>query len=144
MACSMCLVGIWCVFLMCHKTLEAKALDVIGHCHESVMQLVQKVLPDLWSDHTLGYKTQHGFGAIIESLTTQTTPQPTNFVFHTLTNMSMSSSIQYCSAKGLTTSEKVALAYFACCSYLNLFVTAPRHSEPPNVTPFHRSSYNDR
>ena len=41
------------------------------------MQLVQNALLDLCSDCTLGYKTQRGFGAVIESLTTQTTPQQT-------------------------------------------------------------------
>ena len=62
-----------------------KALDVIGHCHEGVMQLVRKVLPDLWSDRTLGYKVQHGFGAIIESLTALNNSPPLNQLSTTLT-----------------------------------------------------------
>ena len=46
----------------------------MGHCHEGVMQSVQKALLDLWSDRTLGNKTQRGFGAIIESLTVRVMP----------------------------------------------------------------------
>ena len=66
------------------------------------MQSVQKVLPDLWSDHTLGYKTQHGFGTIIESLTTLNNNQTTQPTLIYSSNMSSSSSNQYCLARGLT------------------------------------------
>ena len=66
------------------------------------MQLVQKGLPDLWSDRTLGYKTQCGFGAIIELLTTLNNNQPLNKLSTTLLNMSSSSNNQYVSARGLT------------------------------------------
>ena len=67
-----------------------------------MIQLVQKVLLVLWSDHTLGYKTQHSFGAIIEPLTTQATTQTTQTTLNIFLNMSMLSSVQYCLAKGLT------------------------------------------
>ena len=79
-----------------------KALDVIGHCHEGVMRLVWKVLPDLWSDHTLGYKTHRSFGAIIESFTALNNNQSTQPTLNYSVNMSMSSPVQYHSAKGLT------------------------------------------
>ena len=50
----------------------------MGHCHEGLMQLVQKALPDLQSDRPLGYKTQCSFGAIIESPTALNNNQPLN------------------------------------------------------------------
>ena len=79
-----------------------KALDVMGHCHEGVMQLVQKMLPDLRSDCTLGYKTQRGFGVIIESLNAHNNNQPTQATLNYSSNMSSSSNNQYHSARGLT------------------------------------------
>ena len=79
-----------------------KALDVIGHCHEGVMQSVRKVLPDLRSDHTLDYKTQRGFRVIIESLTALNNNQPLNQLFYHSYQMSSSSNNQYVSARGLT------------------------------------------
>ena len=56
---------------------------------------------NLWSDRTLGYKTQHGFGAIIESLTALNNNQPLNQLSASL-NMSSSSNNQYILARGLT------------------------------------------
>ena len=79
-----------------------KALDVIGHCHEGVMRSVQKVLLDLQSDRTLGYKTQRSFEVIIESLTTLNNNQPLNQLSTTFLNMSSSSNNQYVLARGLT------------------------------------------
>ena len=66
------------------------------------MRSVQKVLLDLWSDRTLGYKTQRGFGAIIESLTALNNNHTTQPTLYYSLNMSSSSSNQYVSARGLT------------------------------------------
>ena len=49
------------------------------------MRLVQKALPDIQSDHTLDYKTQRGFGVIIESLTALNNNPPLNQLFTSLT-----------------------------------------------------------
>ena len=74
----------------------------MGHCHEGVMWLVRKALPDLWIDRTLGYKTQRGFEAIIESLTALNNNQTTQPTLYTSYQMSSSSNNQYILARGLT------------------------------------------
>ena len=74
----------------------------MGYCHEGVMWSVRKVLLDLQSDHTLGYKTQHSFWAIIESLTTHNNNQTTQPTLYNSFNMSSSTNNQYHLARGLT------------------------------------------
>ena len=66
------------------------------------MRSVRKVLPDFRSDHTLGFKTQHGFGAIIKSLTALNNNHPTQPTLHYSSIMSLSSNNQYILARGLT------------------------------------------
>ena len=66
------------------------------------MQSVRKVLLDLQSDRTLGYKTQCSFGAIIKSLTAFNNNQPLNQLSTTSFNMSLSTNNQYVLARGLT------------------------------------------
>ena len=66
------------------------------------MRSVRKVLLDLQSDHTLGYKTQRDFEAIIESLTALNNNQPLDQLFYPSPNMSSSSNNQYVLARGLT------------------------------------------
>ena len=88
----------------CFRTHNELIMGLLGKypLAPSVMRSVWKVLPDLWSDCTLGYKTQCSFGAIIESLTALNNSQPLNQLFYHSYQMSSSSNNQYVSTRGLT------------------------------------------
>ena len=108
MARTICSVKIWCMgsydtIAWCNQCRHDNCVD---HCEVQVhvmawwcrdygvMQLAQINVIRLWSDHTLGYKTWHGFRAVIESLTAQHNTHSTPTLLHSPT-MSMINSFQF-------------------------------------------------
>ena len=68
-------------------------------CDDGMMWSARINIAGLRSDRTLGYKAQHGFRAVIESLTTQHNTHSTPTLLHSST-MSMINSYQFCTPWG--------------------------------------------
>ena len=116
MACTTCPVKIWCVgsydmIAWCnqcccdnrvdHREIHKVQVHMMAWwcCDDGVMQSAQINVAGLRSDCTLGYKTQHGFRAIIKSLTTQHNIHSIPTLLNSST-MSMINSFQFCTPQG--------------------------------------------
>ena len=96
----------WCDQCCCdncvdhHKIHEVQVHVMVWWRHDDgVMRSARINITGLRSDHTLDYKTRHGFRVIIESLTAQHNTHSTSTLLHSPT-MSMINSYQFCTPRG--------------------------------------------
>ena len=105
---SMGLVEIWCVTWNVCETSEMKSCVVMRTSWQECVAVVHRALLGFQSDHTSGYKTQHGLRAFNKSLTTQTIPLSLYLAFLIPLNMHSTNNNQFHTSRGNTISCPVS------------------------------------